>query len=289
MRLHEESSIYSYDKVNKLVALISGKPSANSALVVMGGMTDGLMSLPAMPLLSEKCCSWNLALVQFTMQSSTAGFGLHSLQDDAEDFGKLLKSLKKRFLKVYLLGFSTGCQDILWYLNQNTFIHNGEDDKKVIPHIVGIVLLNGVSDLDYIRNTCPDWRQLLTWANEKCDGDNGDEIYFKLIFGLPMNAYRIRSLLSEEGDDNMFSILLSQDRLKEIFSPLKGVNLLVLFSENDEYVPIKTVYQHLDAAYQAVCGDSYKMTVLEGADHYVTPMTAQSNLLDLLDRFFVER
>lgn len=99
-----------------------GRLEGSKALVCIGGLTDGLLSLRYLPFLATavKRCGWRT--FQPVLQSSYRGWGFGSLQDDAAGLDRLLSflSAKRGISEVVLLGSSTGCQDAVHFLKVGT-------------------------------------------------------------------------------------------------------------------------------------------------------------------------
>ena len=99
-----------------------GRLEGSKALVCIGGLTDGLLSLRYLPFLATavKRCGWRT--FQPVLQSSYRGWGFGSLRDDAAGLDRLLSflSAKRGISEVVLLGSSTGCQDAVHFLKVGT-------------------------------------------------------------------------------------------------------------------------------------------------------------------------
>lgn len=88
------------------------------ALVCVGGLTDGLLSMRYLPRLAGAVGEDGWRVVQPVLSSSYSGWGTASLDSDVADLDRLLGHLAERrgVAEVVLLGHSTGCQDAVRYL-----------------------------------------------------------------------------------------------------------------------------------------------------------------------------
>lgn len=232
--------LFLYDREASLAAFESHLPFEPFGTVIfIGGLTDGLITCPIVehltPILSEK----GYSLVQFVMSSSYRQYGTSSLSQDCSELCKLIKCLQEERgrKKLFLLGHSTGCQDIFWYLR------NGIEADHLV---YGANAQAPVSDRDFIFWYTPELaKQALTVAGELLASHRPDDLLIKMIEKVPMTAYRTNSLFSRLGDDDFFSADLSLKECKEKL-PSLPVNHPTFnsfnfsFSLHDEYVPHET-------------------------------------------------
>lgn len=264
-----KGELYIYDKEKRLTAFESGPEDAESCIVVIGGLTDGFLSLPFVPKLMEECGKIGWCCVQVHLSSSYSGFGIYTIQQDAEELSHLLEYLggargKKR---VVLLGHSTGCQGVLWYL-QHSYLPE---------HHVGAAILQGaVSDRDHLMATLEGCKDILDWAlREIAEGRPNSMHGSGLYGGIPMTAGRIRSMLDEDGDEEYFSVQTSIDRRKAKFAGIP-IPTYIALCEDDEYVPNRVeTYGSLIDSYKQ-CSDKVKLLdIIPNADHGINNDTAQ--------------
>lgn len=260
-----EGELFLYSTEPRLCAFegaIGGKTRAKAALVVVGGLTDGLLSVTFVPALAQQLQLLRITTVQPLFSSSYGGYGVGSLAQDSLELSKLLDHLRERRDKevVILLGHSTGCQDILWYLKHH---HRPEH------HVLAVILQAPVSDRDYFPSVLPNWQDVLVWAETRCSAGRADEIYPALVAGVAMTAYRIRSLLAPQGDDDFFSVDASDAERRERFSGI-CMPAFVFFSSADESVPDKSVYATLTSSFERVSAHVKVMPLLQDADHGIT-------------------
>lgn len=205
-------------------------------VIFIGGLTDGFMTCPIVdnltPILGEK----GYSMVQFVMSSSYRQFGTSSLAQDCAELVKLIEYLQsnRNRRKLFLLGHSTGCQDIFWYLK-----HGITSDHCVY----GANVQAPVSDRDFIYWFAPDMAsRALTAADELLASGRPNDLLRKSFEGIAMTAYRTHSLYARLGDDDYFSADMSLEECKAKFDKLpenhpnfKSFNFS--FSLHDEYVP----------------------------------------------------
>lgn len=142
-----QGELFRYSEAKRLVAFASGDLNAPTCLVLIPGLTDGLLALSYCEVLSQKCASNGITLIQPVFQSSYLGYGICALADDAQDLDELLSflNLNKGKAKFALMGHSTGCQDILWYFKSQTSKHK---DKVLCG-----ILQAPVSDRDWLHHS----------------------------------------------------------------------------------------------------------------------------------------
>lgn len=213
----------------------SGSVSSN-ALVYIPGLTDGMMAVSYLPPLHNALTKLDYSLVQINISSSYNQFGFNSLEQDKTELDELFQFLKKKynFGKILACGHSTGCQDILYYLRYGS-----------TPSLVdGVILQAAVSDRDglvVMETTQP----MIAEAKELVS-QGRDQQLLSLRYDdvAPISAQRFLSLAGRLTPDDMFSVDLTEDELRPILSPVK-VPILLCFSEEDEYVPDKTLQEQL--------------------------------------------
>ncbi len=118
----------------------------------------------------------------------------------------------------------TGCQDILYFLRHS-----------VLSNTIDAVILQGaVSDRDYIT-TLPETQGMLQQARELKQSNQGEICLSERYFDAPITANRYLSLAERLGDDDMFSLDLTEAELIPILSAVK-IPIALCFSGQDEYV-----------------------------------------------------
>ncbi|KAH3680194.1 hypothetical protein WICPIJ_008355 [Wickerhamomyces pijperi] len=205
----------------------------SNAIVFIGGLTDGLLTVPYITELNKHLPSqWSIFQIIFS--SSYIGWGTGSLDRDVKEVGLLVTYLKEKLgkEKVIIMGHSTGCQDSIHYaLKQFT-------DIKAVN---GIILQAPVSDREAItdRTSIEELTELNREVKEIYESQGKDRVLPKkfsdIFFGAPISAYRWLSLADHNGDDDYFSTDLPDERLASTFGSLNGLKLLVLYSGSDEF------------------------------------------------------
>lgn len=140
-------------------------------LVLLGGLTDGLMFAPYVEPLAVATAQMGWTLVQGQVSSSYQGFGCCNLDGDADELHMLCSHLSSLSLPdsshdqqadggtaarsdacavntgscIALMGHSTGCQIICRYLQRRARGQYGAGTEALLP-IRGVVLQAPVSD-----------------------------------------------------------------------------------------------------------------------------------------------
>lgn len=111
-------TLHVYDPANRLV-YFEQPPSASSSssrcnsVIFVGGLGDGLAAVPFLQPLAQALHARTWSLIQVLMRSSYSGWGMGSVDQDAEDLHNLETYLRRRDVKsdearLVLLGHSTG-------------------------------------------------------------------------------------------------------------------------------------------------------------------------------------
>ncbi|KAM7466671.1 hypothetical protein LguiB_014233 [Lonicera macranthoides] len=170
------------------------------------------------------------SLVQFLLLSSYSGYGISSLKKDAMDIDQLVSYLinKEDSEGVVLLGHSTGCQDIVYYMRTNSACSKA---------VRGAIFQAPVSDREY-KAMLPETAAMIDLASKLISEGRGSELMpWNADPDSPITAYRYHSLCAYMGDDDMFSSDLSDDQLKQRLGHLCTTPCQIIFSMADEYVP----------------------------------------------------
>ena len=208
--------LFLYDEDLGYAAFEAGCGTGSKAIVCMGSLTDGLLSLRYLPALATRLAALGWRVFQPVLQSSYRGWGFGSLDDDAAGVDKLLAFLEEQrgISKVVLLGSSTGCQDAVHFLKvgrRSSMVH-------------GIILQAPVSDREALlverQVDDPDLMQFKELAEQMIAQGRGNEPLPRKaceILGPPdvVTAYRFNSLTQRMADDDMFSSDLRDDELME--------------------------------------------------------------------------
>jgi len=222
-------------RTRKSAAYELGNANAKNALIFIGGLKDGPHTTPYIRTVSniiEKRDNLNYSVFEIRMRSSWLGFGTSSLKNDVEDISALVKYLRgKGRQKIVLMGHSTGTQDCMEYTN---YAKHGAEPVE------GFILQAPVSDRDGLDIVAPNWRECLATADQMIADGESDWCMPKdkvpSMVGAPITAYRLRSLIAKDGDDDYFSADLEDAKVRKYWGRFKAP-VLVLHSEKDEFVP----------------------------------------------------
>ncbi|BDA40837.1 UPF0613 protein PB24D3.06c [Coccomyxa sp. Obi] len=232
-------------------------------LVLVGGLTDGLLNPKYSILLAESLAKEDWCLVQPLLSSSYQGFGVSSLDKDAEELHLLIESLNTEFASkgIVLMGHSTGCQDAVRFVDK---FSNQEH-----PLLLGIVLQAPVSDREWLA-TKESTPALIRDAKAMVEAGKGEEILFRDHEGgngAPVCARRFLSLADRGGDDDMFSSDYSDGELKERLGHCHFLASLVLVSGSDEYMPAHVQHHSLAIRLSRALGPKSVPVVIENGVH----------------------
>jgi alpha-beta hydrolase superfamily lysophospholipase len=275
-----------YDGEKRLCAFESAMSNINDEMshditvVVIGGMGDGLLALPWVNDMINKFTEPDfitnkLTVVQPLLSSSYGQWGMHSLLEDSTELTTLLNYLQtERPRKFILIGHSTGCQNILHLMRQDS----------TPQRISAVILQSPIPDRMYLASTYSDeWCEMAAWAQEHKD----DDIYPSTVCGAPITAYRLRSLLTPGGDDDYFSLDMSAQDRQERFRGVTshGTPLFVQWSGKEEYMGIQGTelqawYNAMGEAVQQACDTASIWPVLLSADHAISDSASQEVFIE---------
>ncbi|KAA8646158.1 hypothetical protein EYZ11_001553 [Aspergillus tanneri] len=246
------------------------RPKPHSLLFV-GGLTDGLGTVPYVTELSKALESTEWSLFWLVLSSSYLGWGIGSLDQDVEEisqcvsFVRKYKSASSSDGKVVVMGHSTGCQDVLHYLYSANPLPQRPTDQEVGLNLQRLV--RPVMDGAIMQAPVSDREAVLHMMQTSADPDEFRRIYDQLVDlarrqppteilplhltskvgypGTPLNARRFLSLASPDSPvnpelDDLFSSDLTDQRLRETFGAVaeRGLlrsKLMVLYSGSDEF------------------------------------------------------
>ncbi|XMA10936.1 hypothetical protein WAI453_003727 [Rhynchosporium graminicola] len=206
-------------------------------LLFIGGLSDGLLTVPyTTPLAASLKPTWTLAEIH--LSSSYSGWGTCNLEDDAEEISKCVayfRSIKTG--QIVLMGHSTGCQDIMFYLTGAEHSRHAKIDGAIMQGVVSDrQALEMHLDPELYKGSC-------VTAKAMVEAGDGDEILpsktMDDFFETPVSAKRWLSLASPDhnGDDDIFSSDLTDEQLGKTFGKLpKETKVAFLHSGEDEYV-----------------------------------------------------
>ncbi|CAR28570.1 hypothetical protein ZYGR_0S02030 [Zygosaccharomyces rouxii] len=253
-------------------------------IVVIGGLSDGLLTVKFAPGLAKAVEKLGFGVLQIQMRSSYIGWGTGSLDADVEDIKKLVEYLRSpeggSRETIIIMGFSTGSQDVMHYLLRHS------------DSIEGCIFSAPVSDRE--GQDPKDLERLNPKAQELVANGQGNEIlpreYANYVFNTPITAYRWCSLHVKGGDDDYFSTDLSQEVFASTFGKLDKP-FLVAFNELDEYVPKNVNKPEHIKRWQSVSNPKYwskNSGIVKGSTHTVAQPEAQQDLFQRVLGFLEE-
>lgn len=280
-----EGILHKYD--NEHVAFEFTPTKLPNVLIMIGGMTDGLLTVPYVTELPQLLAPYKYSVIQIQLTSSFKGWGTTSLRQDVEEIKSLVEYLKndqQRSGKIVLMGHSTGSQDVMTYL-------------LTYPDIVDAGIMQAsVSDREAfaMNGSSEELRVLTDRALELCKMGKSNQLlsdeYSKYAFNTPITAYRWCSLLILGGDDDYFSSDLPVDAFEKSFGQLRKP-FLVAYSADDEFVPGKVDKQQLIDCWKSVTDPKFwskHSGLVGGATHNCESKEARDNLFKMVVAFFDE-
>ncbi|EPX71502.1 DUF1749 family protein [Schizosaccharomyces octosporus yFS286] len=253
-------------------------------LLFVGGLGDGLLTVPYVPSLVEPLDKLGWSVVQVNTQSSYIGWGTGSLVRDDEDLHKAvdffahLGGADYNSRKIVLMGHSTGSQNVLYYLSQSPLDN----------HLAAAIAQASVSDREGCYNTIgvDKTEALVAWVQkEYIEKGLGDDVLprSKVAHSMgdtPVSANRFMDLVSIRGRDDFFSTDLTPDDFAKTFGsikPITGTNdysrLALFMSEKDEFlaksVNREEIVQRFREAIRPSTSNSDASGVIPGATHNV--------------------
>ena len=210
--------------------------------MLIGGLGDLLFSINYFKYLWNKFEGFMICIP--IMRSSGGSFGNTVIWDDVEDIKEILDHIinNNKISEIYLIGHSTGCQDILCLFKKGV--------NKKFP-IKKCILQGPVSDRDYLNkdeNLLNEIKRIEKEYNILYKDWNFSELknsmeISKYLYDdkYPLLIRRFISLYSRLGDEDWFSFDLSQNELNSLYSVI-NIPFLFVFSLNDQYIN----YNHED-------------------------------------------
>lgn len=267
----QKGVIHEYANKKTAFEFDNGDKESPNAVIFIGGLTDGLLTVPYVPDIHKEGLPAGWGIFQILFSSSYQGWGCGSLDRDIREIGQLVKYLKEKLgkEKIILFGHSTGCQDSIHYLLKDG---NGID---------GIILQASVSDREAMEMgfqeagaSLKEYNTEARYVFEK-HGPTAflPEKFSKQFFGAPINAYRWLSLAEVGGDDDYFSSDLSDSQLEKTFGKINKP-ILILYSGADEYVPPTVDKEAVVKRFQSFTDPKYwskESGVIKGAIHNIGP------------------
>lgn len=269
-------------------------PPAPNVLVFIGGLSDGLLTVPYLQQLANgletvNSTLGNWCLVQTLISSSYNGWTSGSLERDVKELKKLVQYLRSEAggsrRKIVLMGHLTGCQDTMEYLTK-ICSHEEVSEDSILD---GAILQAPVSDreaMEMFKGT-----QVTQELIEECKRDflekgrQNEMLPPKFsFFDTQLTAYRFHSLAAPGGDDDYFSSDLTYEDHRKTFG-IVNTPLLVLYGAKDECVPKSVDREALVKLWEASTNPYYwspLSKVLQGATHNVGPGSDPGAVDDLV-------
>jgi pimeloyl-ACP methyl ester carboxylesterase len=251
--LSMDGKLFLYSPAKNLIAF-HASPCTSKCVVLVSGMTEGPMSLSYTTELYKVLKQHDWSLVMPVLSSSWNAYGTSSLQQDAQELGQLVQHLSthQNVTDLILMGHSTGAQIISW------FAAYGETSPKSLGITLhGLVLQAPASDRHYMSSVIGSvgTQKLCQLAREKLGNDKADSPQHGWMprergLSVPFTPYRFLSLISEGGDDDMFTpTTSSRQRSTSLPEPtpsstisekLKDIPIAVYLSGKDQFIPTPT-------------------------------------------------
>ena len=265
-------------------------PSGNkNVLVFVGGLMDGLLTVPYLVPLAEELGKIGYSLIQIQISSSHTGWGVGSLSRDSDEIAMLINYLKSEKggsrVKVGLMGHSTGCQNTTHY-----FTRQPREDPAKFSTIDFGILQAPVSDRISGSESLPseDFTESVKLAEKLIAAGEETELmpskYTKYFFNVPITAYRWNSLMGVRGDDDFFSDDLDESDFETTFGKFDKP-FLVLYSGADEYVPARVDKGSLMSKWAKAAGNYWSphSKIVNGATHNIGPGSSETAEKEALD------
>lgn len=246
---------------------------SKKVLIFIGGLLDGLLTVPYLGMLSSKLKEIGWSLIQIQISSSHIGWGTGSLVRDSSEIGELVAYLRSAAggnrETIGIMGHSTGCQNTIHYLSKFEPSENQILDFGILQAPVSDRISGGESIPK------DEFDESVEYAKDLIDSGNQNELmpskYAKYFFSVPTTAYRWYSLMSVRGDDDFFSPDLTQDDFKLTFGKIEKP-VLALYSGADEYVPKWVDSKGLMAKWAASSTTMSPLSkIIDGGTHNLGP------------------
>lgn len=270
-----------------------------SLLLFVGGLGDGLLTVPYVQELVNPLDEIGWSIVQVQTQSSYIGWGTGSLKRDDEDLHKAVDYFLHiggadfSTRKIVLMGHSTGSQNVLYYLTQS-----------ILPnYLIAGIAQAPVSDREaaYQFNGKEKTKELVDWVKaEYLDKGLGNDVLprskVENFFGeVPTSANRCIDLTDVRGNDDFFSSDLDADDFAKTFGNLKEISgstahsqLILLMSERDEFVSPSTdkaqLLNRFRESIRPTTSNSSLSGIIPGATHNVGPKSSPEALKWLINQ-----
>ncbi|KAI5200698.1 DUF1749-domain-containing protein [Aureobasidium subglaciale] len=268
---------------------VTTSSTSSNLLLWIGGLTDTYHSVNYVYRLAQALPpNWSLA--QTNLSSAGSGFGIATLSRDVNEISSLITHFRDTGKqKVVIMGHSTGCQDSMHYFAS-------EDKRGDRAQVDGVILQAPVSDREAIVKNVDEkeYENACKTAEQLCKDSKGEHILpLSLTLNMfghnPVTARRWVALACKGGEDDYFSSDLTDQRLQSTFGKIDKP-LLILFGEEDEYVPDHVDRKALVSKWiPFVKGkvDEQSRELLGGASHNLNgdPEEVADELIKRVDKF----
>lgn len=250
-----EGKIHQYHPARSLILFehspLSFTPLTH-ALILIGGIGDGLINLPYTEPLAQALPVVGFHLFNIQLSSSNLNWGVNSIAQDVSEMATAVAFVCEKLLsgskggKVVIMGSSTGAQDVLTYLSTTTT----DGSPNPLPAVDGAILQAPVADREALRHMTFETVDAGTKnanlaAYDECialckqaqknatgDAERSSEMILPLAltnklghFGTQMTCSRFLSCWSPDspanpGPDDMFSSDLSSETLASTFGAI---------------------------------------------------------------------
>eukprot|EP01012_Entosiphon_sulcatum_P003538 TRINITY_DN1115_c0_g1_i1.p1 TRINITY_DN1115_c0_g1~~TRINITY_DN1115_c0_g1_i1.p1 ORF type:complete len:330 (+),score=79.36 TRINITY_DN1115_c0_g1_i1:186-1175(+) len=204
--------------------------NSRRCLILIGGQADGFFSLSYTEALTQQLVDGGWSVVQAMFTSWYAGYGSATLENDNEDLDQLVHHLvtKDGMTEIALLGYHTGAQDVLFYLQ------NGQYASKVTH----VVFHGGLRDPKRWKDVDPIAQQFYRDAAQRMvDEGRGNQLMPAEMHPLPISAFRFLALGGLQGVEDFFNPTLKEEEMVNIIGHIK-VPTLIMFACTDDYRPL---------------------------------------------------
>lgn len=183
-----------------------------------------------------------------------AGMAHEHFSDCLDDIGGAINYAHARGAsEIILIGYSTGCQKIVYYLSQ-------QPRKK----IAGAILLAPMSDYAGIETRHEDFSKALKAANNLQKKGQADTLLPINLWPHYISAQRFLSLYTPDSEEEIFSYVSSKEprALKKV-----AQSILVILAEKDEFAdrPMSQIQDWFDVSLEKK--KNYQSTIIRDSLH----------------------
>ena len=197
------------------MSIEDGLQKDSLCLILLGGMTDGPLSLSYTEALQSLChTSLHVRLILPFLHTSYRHFGLYTLEQDIQDLFNLMHFLSNEHyaqensrMKFILMGHSTGCQIAL--ATAKKFMDLKENSHRDLNfEILAMILQGAVSDRQFMEASAPSmqaFQEYILLSEEMRRTGRGTHFMPKDTYFVPIIADRYYSLAAYGYSETSFS------------------------------------------------------------------------------------